>query len=164
MKKLMRKSKGSWLVVSLGAAMLSLNGPVVNAEEAVNESERDAMIETTATIKQNSQVTASIEQSTDTASAELELDEMSQNSPTDLLSDSLSDSLNNPVEASNDTTPEAIENFESDGPQEDAISQPITEALIETEIQPEAEAATQEINTLKAVSYTHLTLPTKRIV
>ena len=36
MKKLMRKSKGSWLVVSLGAAMLSLNGPVVNAEETVN--------------------------------------------------------------------------------------------------------------------------------
>lgn len=142
----MRKSKGSWLVVTLGAAMLSLNGPVVNAEETVNESERDATIETT--LKQDSQVTASIEQSTDTVPAEVEQDEMSQNSPTNLLSDTLSDSLNNPVEASNDTTPEATDNFESETPQEDAISQPLTEPLIETEIQPEAEAATQEINTL----------------
>ena len=154
MKKLMRKSKGSWLVVTLGAAMFSLNGPVANAEEAVNQSERDAMIETTATIKQNSQVTASIEQSIENVPAELELDEMSQNSPTDLLSDTLSDSLNNPVEASNDTTPEATNNFESEATQEDAISQPLTEPLIETEIQPEAEAATQEINTLKVRTLT----------
>lgn len=152
MKKLMRKSKGSWLVVTLGAAMLSLNGPVANAEETVNESEHDATIETTS--KQDSQVTASIEQSTDTVPAELELDEMSQNSPTDLLSDSLSDSLNSPVEASDGSTPEATDNFESDAPQEDAISQPITEPLIETEIQPEAEAATQEINTLKVHTLT----------
>jgi len=150
----MRKSKGSWLVVTLGAAMFSLNGPVANAEEAVNQSERDAMIETTATIKQNSQVTASIEQSIENVPAELELDEMSQNSPTDLLSDTLSDSLNNPVEASNDTTPEATNNFESEATQEDAISQPLTEPLIETEIQPEAEAATQEINTLKVRTLT----------
>lgn len=148
----MRKSKGSWLVVTLGAAMLSLNGPVANAEETVNESEHDATIETT--LKQDSQVTASIEQSTDTVPAELELDEMSQNSPTDLLSDTLSDSLNNPVEASDGSTPEATDNFESEAPQEDAISQPLTEPLIETEIQPEAEAATQEINTLKVRTLT----------
>ena len=126
--------------------MLSLNGPVANAEETVNESEHDATIETT--LKQDSQVTASIEQSTENVPAELELDEMSQNSPTDLLSDTLSDSLNNPVEASDGSTPEATDNFESEAPQEDAISQPLTEPLIETEIQPEAEAATQEINTL----------------
>ncbi|MGO4940641.1 LysM peptidoglycan-binding domain-containing protein [Fundicoccus sp. Sow4_D5] len=152
MKKLMRKSKGSWLVVTLGAAMLSLNGPVVNAEETVNESEHDATIETT--LKQDSQVTASIEQSTENVPAELELDEMSQNSPTDLLSDSLSDSLNNPVEASDDSKPEATDKFESEAPQEDAISQPITEPLIETEIQPEAEAATQEINTVTVQTLT----------
>ncbi|MRI80779.1 LysM peptidoglycan-binding domain-containing protein [Aerococcaceae bacterium DSM 109653] len=152
MKKLMRKSKGSWLVVTLGAAMLSLNGPVVNAEETVNETEHDVTIETT--LKQDSQVTASIEQSTENVPAELELDEMSQNSPTDLLSDTLSDSLNNPVEASDSSTPEATDNFESEAPQEDAISQSLTEPLIETEIQPEAEAATQEINTLKVHTLT----------
>lgn len=150
----MRKSKGSWLVVTLGAAMLSLNGPVANAEEAVNQSEHDATIETTATIKQDSQVTASIEQSTDAEPAELKSDVTLNNSPTELLSDTLSASLNNPVEASDDTTPEATEdatdNIATEVPQEDLIKETITQP----ETKPEPEAAIQEVATLKVHTLT----------
>lgn len=43
----MRKSKGSWIIVSLGAAMISLSVPTANVEEIVNSAGNNATIEAT---------------------------------------------------------------------------------------------------------------------
>ena len=128
--------------------MLSVNGPVANAEETVNQAENDAAIETT--LDQESQKTEAAAHSADAVPSELTSEATPNNSPTELLSDTLSDNLNNPVEVSDNTPIEATDNLETDALQEDTVVEPPTES----ETQSEPEAATQEVTTLKARTLT----------
>ena len=142
MKKLMRKSKGSWVVVSLGTDMLFLNGPVANAEDTVNQAVNDVTVD--ATLNRESQLTEAFEQSTDTVPTELILEETTNNSSTEKLSDTLLENLDSSVEASDDTPTEATDIIEIEAPQDN----PSNEAITETETQAETEVAKLEVVTL----------------
>ena len=120
MKKLMRKSKGSWVVVSLGTVMLFLNGPVANAEDTVNQAVNDVTVD--ATLNRESQLTEAVEQSTDTVPTELTLEETTNNSSPEKLSDTLLENLDSSVEASDDTPTEATDIIEIEAPQDNPNS------------------------------------------
>lgn len=158
MKKIMRKSKGSWIIVSLGAAMISLSVSTANAEEIVNSAGNDATIE--ATVKPETNIAEESEKATETLSEESFTEAMtetsSEASPTNLLSDTLSDNLSKPIQAFDETVDDTLikgkDNVKAEIPQEIPSKKATSEA--DSQLEAKSESVTPEVAPLKMLTMT----------